>query len=80
MTILTALAVYTIGLICGIFVVYYGLKRVYDTILVNGSLKLLEAHECHEDHVHAIVEFGGHRVHVVLQKARTDQVATAPEA
>jgi hypothetical protein len=56
MSILTALAVYTIGLVSGIFITWRVTAHVINKLCSDGNMELVAIYKCEEGHVHARVE------------------------
>jgi len=52
MTILTALAVFTIGIVTGIFVTWHVMTAAINR-MCDGRMKLVAIHRCEEGHIHA---------------------------
>jgi hypothetical protein len=58
MTILTALAVFTLGIIIGAFATYRLLTMMIMAAMKDGHLKLIGLHKCPDGHIHAMIRAG----------------------
>jgi len=72
MTILTALAVFTIGLVLGLATGLKGSFYLLKKVCQSGTIQLLAFHKCPEGHLHAKIRSGNSGDYVLIMEDRSN--------